>query len=324
MMDHGGLESVWPLHGSVLVINDTVYAVAGRSRHLDGGLRMVVLDAETGEPIAEHVLERFHPDTNEMFNDWDTVGLPDILSSDGRNVYMRSLVLDLQGRPRQPKAPRSRLPLRNLTRVPSPEELNLHIVPGNGFLDGSCFSRLLWNYGDTHRRAGRWQDVPSGQMLVVDGESVYGYGPKQGYGSPLHSRNYRLFRSPHLPETEGQGGQRQFKSDWEIDAPLYTRALVKTEDVLVAAGPLNPLDEGKPRVVYSQAKQEKREEALVALEHWHGKHGAKLLLLDPETGSLFRELHIDSLPVWDGLAAADGALYLACEDGSLICYGEPQ
>ena len=47
------LESVWPIHGSVLVENGVVSFVAGRSVFLDGGLRFFRLDAATGKKIAE-------------------------------------------------------------------------------------------------------------------------------------------------------------------------------------------------------------------------------------------------------------------------------
>jgi outer membrane protein assembly factor BamB len=43
------LESLWPVHGSVLARGDTIYCVAGRSIFLDGGLRMLGLDLETGK-----------------------------------------------------------------------------------------------------------------------------------------------------------------------------------------------------------------------------------------------------------------------------------
>ncbi|MFO7901371.1 MAG: PQQ-binding-like beta-propeller repeat protein [Pirellulaceae bacterium] len=44
---HGSLESAWPLNGSVLVRDGKVYAVAGRSSFLDGGLMAYCLDAST-------------------------------------------------------------------------------------------------------------------------------------------------------------------------------------------------------------------------------------------------------------------------------------
>ena len=37
IVSYGQLESAWPVHGSVLVQNGEVFAVAGRSSYLDGG-----------------------------------------------------------------------------------------------------------------------------------------------------------------------------------------------------------------------------------------------------------------------------------------------
>ncbi|MGB2824724.1 MAG: PQQ-binding-like beta-propeller repeat protein, partial [Phycisphaerae bacterium] len=48
----GQLESRWPLHGSVLVEEDGVWAIAGRHNDTDAGLWWWRLDPVTGKPIA--------------------------------------------------------------------------------------------------------------------------------------------------------------------------------------------------------------------------------------------------------------------------------
>jgi outer membrane protein assembly factor BamB len=70
MMAYEQIESVWPVHGSVLVRNasrvegvppsnrglearDTLYCVAGRSMFLDGGLRLLRLDPATGASLGD-------------------------------------------------------------------------------------------------------------------------------------------------------------------------------------------------------------------------------------------------------------------------------
>ena len=45
----GQLESAWPVSGSVLVLDDQVYAAAGRSSFLDGGIFLYCLDPATGK-----------------------------------------------------------------------------------------------------------------------------------------------------------------------------------------------------------------------------------------------------------------------------------
>lgn len=53
IMAYGRLASPWPIAGGVLVDGGRVYAVAGRSGNLDGGLAVAALDLKTGKPVWE-------------------------------------------------------------------------------------------------------------------------------------------------------------------------------------------------------------------------------------------------------------------------------
>jgi len=175
------IESVWPVHGSVLVLEDRVYCVAGRSMFLDGGLRMLQLDPMTGRKIAE----TFHDDRDpETGDDLQThikvlnmpVALPDILSSDGRYVYMRSQPFDLKG-------DRQGIPHRNANDQIGED---MHLFAPTGFLDGSYWHRTYWVYGrgfdgghSGYHVAGR--HAPAGKILVHDDDTVYGFGRKAKY-----------------------------------------------------------------------------------------------------------------------------------------------
>ncbi|MHC4579995.1 MAG: outer membrane protein assembly factor BamB family protein, partial [Planctomycetota bacterium] len=57
----GQVESVWPVHGSVLIEDDVLYCVAGRSMFLDGGLHMWRLDPKTGRTLSHSVLDDRDP-----------------------------------------------------------------------------------------------------------------------------------------------------------------------------------------------------------------------------------------------------------------------
>ena len=47
---YGQLESAWPVSGSALVLNDTLYFAAGRwILHLDGGIFLYALNPRTGD-----------------------------------------------------------------------------------------------------------------------------------------------------------------------------------------------------------------------------------------------------------------------------------
>jgi outer membrane protein assembly factor BamB len=59
------LQSVWPVHGSVLVQGGAVWAVAGRSAFLDGGLRLIRLNPASGRLLSETVLDDRDPASGE-------------------------------------------------------------------------------------------------------------------------------------------------------------------------------------------------------------------------------------------------------------------
>ena len=50
-----------------------------------------------------------------------------------------------------------------------------------------------------------------------------------------------------------------------------------------------------------------------------GRKGAVLWSISAETGEKLTEYALDSPPVFDGLAAAGGRLYLSTADGKVLC-----
>ncbi|MEN9022220.1 MAG: hypothetical protein GWQ05_05205 [Verrucomicrobiaceae bacterium] len=59
------LEYSHPLHGSVIIHDNKIYAVAGRSMFVDGGMRFLILNADTSEKIEEIVMDDKVPSTGE-------------------------------------------------------------------------------------------------------------------------------------------------------------------------------------------------------------------------------------------------------------------
>jgi len=47
------LESVWPVHGAVLIEDDVLSFVVGRSSFLDHGMWFVQLDPRTGKKLRD-------------------------------------------------------------------------------------------------------------------------------------------------------------------------------------------------------------------------------------------------------------------------------
>ena len=53
-----------------------------------------------------------------------------------------------------------------------------------------------------------------------------------------------------------------------------------------------------------------------------GKSGGKLLAVNTETGEIEHTVELDTLPSWDGLAGANGQLFLTTLDGKVMCFGK--
>ncbi|MBC8871015.1 MAG: PQQ-binding-like beta-propeller repeat protein [Planctomycetes bacterium] len=207
------VESVWPVHGSVLVQDGSVCFVAGRSMFLDGGLHLFRLDPKTGRVLTHRHFDDKDPETGENLQVRHQtlqmpVALADILSSDGERLYMRSQVFDLEGN-RQALGPNSGDLVLQATVQRGKEA---HLFAPYGFLDGSWFHRSYWVYGRSfsgshggYYQAGKF--APAGRILTADDRNVYGYGRKPQYLRWTTPMEYHLFATsndpPELPDIAG-------------------------------------------------------------------------------------------------------------------------
>ena len=146
----------WPVSGSVLVHEQAVSFVAGRSAFLDGGMRLVRLDARTGKLLSETRIDDRDPETGKnlqsLIKGQDMpVSLPDVLSCDGTSIYMRAQAFDLQG-VRRHIAPIKLGYSRRKGESAEVEGVNNHLFSRSGFLDDSWFWRSYWIFGKGGRR----------------------------------------------------------------------------------------------------------------------------------------------------------------------------
>ena len=335
LVSFGQVESVWPVHGSVLVQDDVVYFAAGRSSFLDGGIIVYGLDAKTGKVLYQHHLEGPWPDVmHDTGRPFAMEGaLPDLIVSDGKDLYMQRIKFDAK-----------------LNRLPTIRESDLgeldmganHLVATGGFLDDTGFDRLYW----MHSR--RWpgfyfsqQSPKSGQLVVFDESTTYAvkYFYRRNRWSPLFipaDQGYLLFaddndNEPILEEKDGvvkaiewlpketltdkyrRGGRgaekgtgytRQRPAQWQKMVPLRVRAMVLAADRLFAVGTPDVVDPKDPFAAFE------------------GRKGAMLQVFSATDGSLLKSLRLSSAPAFDGMSAARGRLYLATDDGKVICLGD--
>ena len=57
-------------------------------------------------------------------------------------------------------------------------------------------------------------------------------------------------------------------------------------------------------------------------ELFEGRGGGVLWTASAKTGDKTAELELDTIPVFDGMAAARGRLYMTCVNGSVKCFAE--
>ena len=80
--------------------------------------------------------------------------------------------------------------------------------------------------------------------------------------------------------------------------------MVITENLLFVAGPPDVVDPDDP------------------LGAFEGRKGGVLCAIDPASGEIVWKRELTVPPVFNGLIAAGGRLYVAMEDGKIACFGK--
>ncbi|MHC4681141.1 MAG: outer membrane protein assembly factor BamB family protein, partial [Planctomycetota bacterium] len=152
----GQLESLWPVSGSALVRNDTVYVVAGRHSFLDGGLFLYGLDLLTGRKKYEAgIAGPVGQDGESIFDGRQIKGnRSDILVSEGDLIYLRHMAFTPELKP--------------------VEKGKDHVLAVSGFLDDSGHHRSYWTLAPRLIYDTSIADYIDADLLVKNGSSVFG------------------------------------------------------------------------------------------------------------------------------------------------------
>ena len=309
------LESVWPVHGSVLVKNGVAYAAAGRCSYLDGGIVLYGLDPGSGKIIAKRLVESEHvgamdppaegtehasttmirqntldyktflaSDRSDSFSMSGATN--DVLVADGDSIYLRhmrfndKLETDSSGKP--------------------------HLYSTSSLLDDWEHNRSYWilGTGDLARTpvAYPWivhsdLAVPFGLMMAFDDKTVWAVrraggkrANKSGPGIYVVPRSNPSDESSFLPDfqkrtTDGGNGAG---ISWKTDLSKNARAILNAGDTLVVGG--------------------------------RDADGGFIQMLSAREGIELGNMRLEASPVWDGLAVTTGRLYAALENGTLVCF----
>jgi hypothetical protein len=108
---------------------------------------------------------------------------------------------------------------------------------------------------------------------------------------------------------------------WSGEVPLLGRALLLAGQTLFVAGPPDVVDTEQTRLHVDDPQTHAKLAAQV--EAIEGKKGALLWAVSASDGTKLAECKLQSVPVFDGMAAAGGRLYMATIDGRVLCFAGP-
>jgi len=293
----------------VLLFNGLVYAAAGRTSEIDGGMDVYALEPETGRDVYHTRL--VGPDAQSVRKAGVRIlsgRMPgarnDILLTDGTQLYLRHVSL-------APSLP-AKVPVNAMTwGAKGPR----HFLATSGFLDDTFFNRSAWQYGAYVRRS---------QMLTFDDQAVYGVRVYSGisWNCPIWNigDGYLLFRRPYRPAAKNPSGPSPKKENrtlfpiadeqfsWGRTVHVLVRGLVRTgrtseSALLFAAGAPERLDPKAPLAAFEQRTE------------------GRLVALDARSGDIQGDIEIPAPPVFDGLIAARGRLLVTLRNGQVLCLG---
>jgi hypothetical protein len=291
---------------------------------LDGGMRFLILDAKTGERIAERVMDDKVPGTDEelqMHHEFLNMpmAMPDILSCNDEKIFMRFQEFDLDGNRLELDFPRKLYARDMADKDRSFETLqdqkgeDAHVFSGTGFLDDSWWHRTYWIYGKNYGSG--WpgyylagKTAPAGRILSHDETGIYGWGRMKQYFKWSKPYRYMLYATDY-----------DYQQRWARAVPVLVRAMVKTDDRLFLLGPDELVDQ---EIAQRSIATEEIQEALADQDAaMRGRRGAMLLSVDAADGTIRSGFRLPTTPVFDGMAAVGGRLYVALSDGTVTCLG---
>ena len=334
IMAYNQPESAWPVCGSVLALNDVVYFAAGRNSFLDGGIRLYGLDPNTGRVIHQR----------HMYGPYGDNGFPitkgasyvghgiqgfknDVLLTDGKFLYLRHQPFNL-----------------DLSPLPANQPIPPHLITNPGFLESIPQHRSFWTINSK-----LLYDIPTGNtsvhgdILAIDGNRYYevrGYTPgRTNYFDP-RVNGYTLYagllsgrmEAPTVVKDKSQtvttqptrkkakkaadstvakrkaqtnktAGSPQASQRWTSNIPLTGKAIALAGDQLFVAG--TPVAFPKDDLAAA----------------YEGRMGGVLWIASADSGKKLAEIKLDAPPSWDGMAVAQGRLFVVLQDGSLRCLG---
>ncbi len=341
------LESPWPVHGSVLIVDGVAYFAAGRSSFLDGGIFLYGIDPASGEKQYEYRMEGPFPEIpgGEPGRPFDMEGsLSDVLVSQDGYIYMKNVKFNK-------KLQKQETP--GITQLGDKNTgLHLFSTSASGLLDDSWWDRTFWMYSERWPGFYMGLNAPkSGQILSFNDSCTYAFKcfTERNLHSPFSrpGKGYLLYADKNstepvlvdaagkpepvkwLPEVKKtwadfhwQGFTGLEITDPALDyekGPGFTRPLpalwkrwipVRVRSMVLAGNAL--FIAGPPDVIDPDDP----------LSSFKGEKGMYLWVISLSTGEKLSGYKLPSAPVFDGMSAAGSQIYISTTDGRVVCLGK--
>jgi len=311
ILDNDRLESVWPLHGSLMLLGGRIYATAGRSSFLDGGIRIYALKPETGEVLAASTLFTEQTEQSDYYEGVSN----DLLVSDGQSLFLKHMKIDPETLAVSRlswwefSGPDGKLKAyaKDPVKLPVEKERTPVLCSASGFLDDELFgrahvqldgaefcNRLCFDarraYGVRHSQGpGHFQFHLAGK----DGFPVLCFDRLAGQQTPAKDREGHNYRANGSVPAD-------HRVVWQQHIPVRPSAiLVVGRQLLIGGGP-DVVDPADP------------------LSAFEWRAGGRLHTLRCADGETLSQRELPAPPVHEGLIAVESGIFVCLKDGSVM------
>ena len=320
ILDDSRIESVWPLYGSALIFDETLYVVAGRSSNLDGGLRLFALDPVTGDVRASST---FFTEQTQQRDYYEGVN-NDLLVTDGQRIFLKHMRIDPKtlSITRQQwwdfSGPDGKLKKysKDPIKLPAENQRTHELSASAGFLDDELFGRAHMQLDraelcnricfDAERSFGIRHSVGSGHyQFYIPGS---GGLPVLCFDRKRQSEPAKTGQQPHKDADPMPGIKASNLRDkppvdpglvWSRRLPIRPTALISAgKHILLAGGP-DLLDPADP------------------LRGPEWRAGGVIYALNRTDGVVVTKTKLPSPPVHEGVIALESGIFVCLKNGSV-------